>query len=275
MNTLVKCLAALVVTIPALALNPEPTATADEKDKQPETPVAIVLGPGQGTATPFRLGSARTGGGNIHVSQPNRDTLSVTMTGVGVARCHPCNPSVAHFTFDLAQNFEVVFHDPKVKSAKLVLWGRTVGLLRSDCHSCGPTTSRHSPLTTQSGTAEISTPGQAAISCGPTMILALGMPPREVSGGYNLSIHDREGPVWAPVLPAKYTLHQVFGITATHGKGLFCKPASIEFAPSPALDGEWISKKEPFHGAEKKDFGFQVILKVVADQEGNGKGDNQ
>ena len=44
-----------------------------------------------------------------------------------------------------------------------------------------------------------------------------------------------------------------------------CKAASAEFAPDPALDPLWISYWEPFHGAIKKDFGFQVVVKAVAE----------
>jgi hypothetical protein len=231
------------------------------KGDAPQPAATIVLGPGRGTATPLRQGSARTGGGNIHVTQPEPDTLSVTMTGVAVATGHPCQDSVAGFSFDLSQSFEVAVHTPRIKGAKLILWGRSVGLLRSDC--CGE----------KCGSAEVSTPGHATVSCGPTEVLALGLPPRAVACGENVSVHDRAGPVWVSVLPGTYTLRQTFGITASHRKGLFGKPVSAEFAPDPALEAQWISKREPFHGAAKKDLGFQVILKVVADDEGGGGGD--
>jgi hypothetical protein len=46
---------------------------------------------------------------------------------------------------------------------------------------------------------------------------------------------------------------------------LTCKAASAEFAPDPALDPLWISSFEPFHGASKKDFGFQVTIKVAVE----------
>ena len=50
---------------------------------------------------------------------------------------------------------------------------------------------------------------------------------------------------------------------ASHPKKLLpCKAASAEFAPDPALDPLWISAFEPFHGAQKKDFGFRVTIKV-------------
>src|SRR5215472_9188357 len=53
-----------------------------------------------------------------------------------------------------------------------------------------------------------------------------------------------------------------------------CKAASAEFAPEQALDPLWISYWEPFHGAAKKDFGFQITIKVAPETEtGNGTKD--
>jgi hypothetical protein len=64
----------------------------------------------------------------------------------------------------------------------------------------------------------------------------------------------------------KYTLAQSFVVSAGHPQSLRpCKAASAEFAPDPALDPLWISYWEPFHGAVKKDFGFQITIKVVED----------
>ena len=54
---------------------------------------------------------------------------------------------------------------------------------------------------------------------------------------------------------------QTFTLAARSDCFLFKRP-SAEFAPDPALDPLWISYWEPFHGAIKKDFGFQVTLKV-------------
>jgi len=232
-------------------------SAADEPAAAAEPAVTIVLGPGQSTATPFRQGSARTGGGNIHVTQPALDTLSVTMTGAAAAKAHPFTDSVARLDFDLSQNFEVVFHSPKVKRARLALWGRTVGALRSDCACCK-----------KGSCAEIATPGRAAVQCGPDELVSLQLPPRAVSGKSSLSIHDREGPMVVAVGPGKFLLHQSFGVSASHGKGLFCKKSeTAEFAPDPALSEEWLGSREPFHGAVKKDFGFQVIVKVIPDED--------
>jgi hypothetical protein len=101
---------------------------------------------------------------------------------------------------------------------------------------------------------------------GNSEIIALDLPGRAVSGGENLSVNDRNGPAIVSLGAGKYTLHEAFGVTAAHPKSVLpCKAASAEFAPDPALDPLWISYWEPFHGANKKDFGFQVILKVSPD----------
>jgi hypothetical protein len=223
-----------------------PLAGADA----PAPSVTISLAARQATATPIREGFTHTGAGNIDVAQPAPDTVVVTMTGVAVAGAHPCKTSVASLNFDLTQDFEVIFEKPEVKKAKLALEARVIGLLRS--HSKG------------GGSAEICAPGRAVVTSGTAEIIGLDLPARAVAGGENLSVNDRQGPVTVPVVAGKYTLHQFFGVTAAHPRNLWpCKAASAEFAPDPALDPLWISYWEPFHGAAKKDFGFQLILKVA------------
>ena len=75
--------------------------------------------------------------------------------------------------------------------------------------------------------------------------------------------------VAAEALPARVltlaTLgkHQTFHLAVRNAHGFCGKASSAEFAPDPALDPLWISYWEPFHGAAKKDFGFQVTLKVA------------
>jgi hypothetical protein len=217
--------------------------------------VTISLGSRHGHVTPLRQGFTHTGGGNIDVAQPAADTVIVTMTGVAVAGGHPCKDSVAALNFDLDQCFEVRFEDPKLKSAKLTLEARVIGLLRS-----------HSKGNAEDG------PACASVASGPVQILTVCAPPHSVCGGQNLSVNCSEGPVAVPVVPGPYKLHQTFTVKATHPRSaLPCKAASAEFAPDPALDPLWISYWEPFHGAIKKDFGFQVVLKVVPDSNGNGK----
>jgi hypothetical protein len=221
-------------------------------------PVTITLGPRHAHVTPVRCECTHTGGGNIDIAQPAPDTVVITVTGVAVATGHPCKDSVAALNFDLEQCFEVVFEKPEVKRAKLTLEGRVIGLLRSHCKG--------------GGSAEQG-PGTAVVTCGPAELLALTVPPHAVAGGENLSVNCREGPVGVPVVPAKYVLHAKWSIGAAHPRALLpCKAATAEFAPDPALDPLWISYWEPFHGAAKKDFGFQITLKVAPD---NGAGEEK
>jgi hypothetical protein len=220
----------------------------------PAAPAAsIVLGPRHGHVTPVRTGCNHTAGGNIDVAQPSPDVVVITMTGVAVAGKHPCLSSVASMAFELEQCFEVSFDNPKLKHAKLVLEGRVIGLLRS--HGCCK----------WGGSAEQG-PGCATVSAGHSAVLSVTVPPHSVACGENLSVNCHDGPVEVPIVPGKYTLHETWTIDAAHPyKPLPCKASSAEFAPDPALDPLWISYWEPFHGAAKKDFGFQITLKVVED----------
>jgi len=213
-------------------------------------PVSITLGRRVGRVVPHRQGLCHTGGGNIDVAQTAPDMVVVTMTGVAVAVGSPCGPGVAGLDFDLNQAFEVVFEKSDVKAAKLTLECRVIGLLRS--HRGG-------------GTAEESH-GCAQV-CGDTAVFTnVCVPDQAVGGAENLSVNDHEGPVALSVPAGKYTLHQVFHLLASHPRSILpCKAASAEFAPDPALDHLWISYWEPFHGAIKKDFGFQVTVKVAQD----------
>jgi hypothetical protein len=174
------------------------------------------------------------------------------MTGVAVAGGHPCKNSVASLNFDLTQDFEVAFATPTVKKAKLTIEGRVIGLLRSHCKGGG---------SAQEG------PAEASVTAGPVALVTLSLPEHTACGGENLSINDHEGPITVPIGAGQYTLHQRVSITATHPRLLrLTKAASAEFAPDPALDPLWISYWEPFHGASKKDFGFQIILKVSPEE---------
>jgi hypothetical protein len=251
-------LAALGWLVPLLALPAQPTT----KTVPPGTPVTIsvqpapsssptvtiILGDRHGHATPIRQGFTHTGGGNIDVQQPAPDTVVVTLLGVAVAGGHPCKPSAAIFDFAVEQCLEVSF-EKDVKAAKLTVEGRLIGLLRSHCHGGGSAEESH---------------GCAVVSSGPLRLTEMCVPAHGVAGGENLSINDQAGPLCAPISPGKYILRQSFHIAATHPRSLLpCKAASAEFAPDPALDPLWISYWEPFKGAQKKDFGFRVTLKVA------------
>jgi hypothetical protein len=239
-------------TAPAQQVKVPPGAplTINVQAAQPAAPpVSINLGSRHAFVSPSRVGFTHTGGGNIDVQQPSPDTVVITMTGVAVAGGHPAKNSVAALEFDLSQALDISFDKPEVKRAKLTVEGRVIGLLRS--HAKGSAQ--------ECGGATIA--GDAG---GPAVQLA--MPGHSVAAGDNMSINDRDGPVSVAVVPGKYTLHQTFSVTASHPCSVLpCKAASAEFAPDPALDPLWISYWEPFHGAAKKDFGFQITIRVADD----------
>ncbi len=224
----------------------------------------IVLRDRHGHGTPVRQGFTHTGGGNIDVAQPTPDTLVVTMTGVAVAGGHPCKDSVASIDFDLNQCLDIIAPE-RTKPVKVTLEARVIGLLRSHPTCCKK----------GCGTAEI-TAAHAALGLDCATggePVAVSLVPHSVAGGENLSVNDHAGPVESVLAPGRYTLHATFGLSAAHPRSVLpCKAASAEFAPDPALDPLWISYWEPFHGAIKKDFGFQLTLKVAADEGApNGK----
>jgi hypothetical protein len=203
--------------------------------------VSITLLDRHGHVTPHQGKCSHTGGGLIDVTSPSPDTVIITMTGAVVAN--------SEMRFELDQDFKVKFDDPKVKAAKLTLEGRVMGLLRSHCK----------------GGAE---QGEACatVNCGPAALATVAVEPHSVACGENLTVNCHVGPVSAPVVPAVYTLHETFFIAA-HSECWLLKKPSAEFAPDPALEPLWISSYEPFHGVNKKDLGFQVILKVAAEEE--------
>jgi hypothetical protein len=214
-------------------------------------PISIILGSRHGHVMPERRGCTHTGGGNIDVAQPTSDVLIVTMTGAGVAYGAIC-PALAAQAFELEQCFELSFDNPKVKKGKLTMEGRVIGLLRSHCAK------------DSAGYEDAC----AAVGVDSACLLKLCVPPHSVGGKENLSVNDHDGPYSVPVTAGKYMLRQTFRVAATaHPTVLPTKGPSAEFAPDPAIDPLWLSYKEPFHGAIKKDFGFQVILKVAEDTE--------
>jgi hypothetical protein len=230
------------------AVPPGTPITITVQPAAPATPpVSITLLQRHGHVTPLHVGCNHTGGGTIDVVQPGSDTIIITMTGAAVSYCGP-RMGTAGLDFDLNQILEVSFDNPKVKKAKMTIEGRVIGLLRS--HVKG-------------GTAQYSQ-ACATVSGGAPAALTLTVPDHCVGNGENLSVNDHEGPHSMPVVPGKYSLHQTFSVLAQSPCCAFPhKAPSAEFAPDPALDPLWISVREPFHGAAKKDFGFQVILKVA------------
>ena len=208
--------------------------------------VSIALGSRSGKVTPVRSGRTHTGGGNIDVQQPSPDTLVVTMSGVAVAYGGPTGPAAASQVFEVVQQFEVSFDKPSVKAAKLTVECRLIGFLRSH----------------KVGSADVC--ASATVTGGVEPGLALAIGPHTVAGAESVSINDKAGPTGGVVAARKFCLSQSFKVSASMPRSVLpCKAPSAEFAPDPALDPLWISATEPFHGANKKDLGFQVTIRVT------------
>jgi hypothetical protein len=107
----------------------------------------------------------------------------------------------------------------------------------------------------------------AGVVIGPTPLVSLCVPSHAATGDENLSVNDHAGPLSVPIAPGKYCPRQTFVVSVLAHKCLVGKGPSAEFAPEPAIDPLWLSYREPFHGAMKKDFGFQIMLKVAEDTE--------
>jgi hypothetical protein len=234
MKTILAGIVGLLLPLSGLAAEPAPTITLNERT---------------GAVTPHRTGFQHTGAGNIDVAQPAPDTVVLTMTGVAVAGPHPFKESAASLDFDLSQAFEIAFDKPEGKKIKLTVDARVIGLLRSEAKG--------------QGTAEES--GCVTVGGGSGEGLAVAVPSHSVGAGDSLSINDHTAPVAVVAAPGKFTLHQTFHVGVSHPHALCGKAWSAEFAPDPALDPLWISYFEPFHGANKKDFGFQVTVKVAVE----------
>jgi hypothetical protein len=216
----------------------------------PPPPISISLGNRDAHGWPVRKGYTHTGGGNIDVQQPSPDTLVITLTGVAVAGAHPIHDSSAQIAVNVNQDIEVSFDDPKVKRATLSVEGRVIGLLR----------------TTRSGGLASVSNVTAALSAGGHDLITLAAGDHTINNGADLSINDLIAGKSIPILAGPFKIRQTLCISATHPHSLRpAKPASAEFAPDGALDPQWISYWEPFRGAVKKDFGFQIVVKVADD----------
>lgn len=245
MRTLVAGLLGLILPLPFAAaqekreIAPGSAVTITvTQASAPTPPVSITLHERHGHVKPCGTKCAHSGGGLIDVQQPSADTIVVTMSGAVIAD--------SAMDFDLQQCFEVTYDKPSVKKAKLTVEGRVIGVLRGGKKSC----------------AEYNN-ACATVAAAGTEIITLCVPPHQVCGCENLSVNDHDGPKTVPVGAGKYSLCQKFHIAA-YGGILLGHKASAEFADG-AIDALWLSYHEPFHGIAKKDFGFQITIKVAED----------
>jgi hypothetical protein len=238
MRTLLAMMLLVTVSVPAIGDDDPPS-------------VSIKLGPREGRVRPVKKGLSHTGGGNIDVAQPSADTMVMTLTGSVVACGSPICHATASLDFDVRQVFEIVCDDKDVKKVKLIIDGRTMGLLRGACLH---------------GIAEASG-AVTTLAADVHEQVMLESKPHEAQGPESLSVNDREGPSVYLIPPGRYTLHQTFRVSAFAPlTALPCKPVSAEFADA-VLDPLWLAHNESFRAATSKDFGYQITITVAANSE--------
>lgn len=220
-------------------------------------PMELILKNSSGSAAPNRTCSAHVAGGNILVTQPNPTTVVFTMTGLAVAKSAGVvlKPK-ATYNFQFSQCFDVVIHDPIVKTPKLSLEGKVLGRLRSNCE-CPRLCTKHAAK------ACITTPGIATIAANGTELATVTLPAHSIGCCQNETVYDHDGPYYVPVSAGSYDLSQNFGFTAHAPCGFFVYSSSADFTPDIVLDARALGHVEPFVGIANKDFGFTVTVKLL------------
>jgi len=212
-------------------------------------PYAIILRSRDGVVTPERTKHAETGGGFIQVTQISPNVVMFLMRGAVVAGVdHAGN---AAMQFKLSQDLEIVATQPNLRPPRLIATAWLIGSLDS--------TLKHG------GTAEQAKACATLRALGDPMI-DMCIKEHSVSGGENLLVNERVGPLEAVVVPGPYCLMQTFAINAAQPKACCCTgSAAAHFDPDPRLDARWNEVLKPFRAVPHQNFGFRVILRVVED----------
>lgn len=209
------------------------------------------------TATPNRSKDAQTGGGSIAVEQPDPNTIVVTMGGAVVVGSD-FHGSSAEIAFDLLQEFDIIPTRKGLRPPRVGMVGRVVGTLNvtdPGKHGKG------------CGTAEQG-PASAVLMKDETSLLSLSVKPTSLGNGNESSVNLREGPIEIPTTTGSYRLSGSFRISASQGKAVWHRQYAVaDFDPAPQLDGFWSDALKPFRAVPRRDFGFQLIVRVVEDAE--------
>ena len=236
---------------PSGAIPPASVRPRDLSQPAPPSPVSytITLGPRRACAQPSTGKLAVAEGGTVEVETASPDTLSALLSGTTAASAYLGCRSDASMTVDLYQEFEVAASDPSAGLVVFQLDSTLVGALRSK-HKGG--------ARVRTASATISPLGAP---CAP---LALSHPPQAVEGTggrlCNLRLNTIQGP---PMPVGRYVLTARFTIEAD-AAGLADGHSAADFAPEVSLADPFARSRDPFQGASKKEFGFDVTIKAVA-----------
>lgn len=222
-------------------------------------PYQIVLRSRHAAVTPQRTQhETQTGGGSILVEQPEPNTIYFNMAGSAVVGSDH-HRTAATLDFQLDQELEIIATRPNVRPPRIGMIGRVVGTLQVThpgkcCKPCG--------MADQG-------PAGASLCLGETELLCVSVPTSGVICGQELSINHQVGPVECVGDVGCYHLNGTFRISATQGQGVFHRQFAVaDFDPAPQLDAFWADALKPFRAVPRRDFGFQLVVRVVEDPAG-------
>lgn len=235
-----------------------------EKASAASSAYQIVLRNRHAEATPAKGRNAQTGGGSIVITQPELNTIVVTMGGSAVVGSG-CHETDACIHFDFAQDLQILPTRNDLRPPRVGMIGRVVGTLQLTDPKCGD----------YEGCAHQG-PAHAFLSLGGTNLLSMHVEPSSVACGRQVSINHQSGPVETVVTTSGgdddcYQLSANFHLCAAQGKGVFHRQFAVaDFDPSPQLDAFWADALKPFRAVPRQDFGFQLVVRVVEDEPAAG-----
>ncbi|HZT81584.1 MAG TPA: hypothetical protein VFA26_15265 [Gemmataceae bacterium] len=233
--------------LPLIAAEPE----AAPASSQPTPAYRVLLRSRSGAVAPEHLGDAQTGSGHIDILQREPNELVALMRGAVVAGTDQRNGGSAAMRFVLEQEFEVIPTRTGLRPPMLTVVGQVIGSLQS---------------TAKGNAAAEQGPACAAVNLGGQPVVHFCLKPHNVSGGQNLFVTDRIGPLEAVIVPGPYCLHQTFEVSASEPHTLCAHlgtGAAADFDPDPRLDARWNRVLRPFRAVPHRDFGFGVLVRVV------------
>lgn len=219
-----------------------------EAAPEEQPPYVILLRSRDGVVTPERSKHAETGGGYIQVIQISLDKVLFVQRGAVAAGDDHAGRAAMQFT--LNQDLEIQATRGGLRPPRLVATAWLIGTLHSSLRNGGM--AEHSPAC-----AELRSAGNEVVN--------MCFKPHGVTGGENLLVNERAGPVEVVVAPGPYCLKQTFALNVVQERTCHSGSAAAQFDPDPKLDAHWNEVLKPFRAVPHRDFGFRVILRVVED----------
>jgi hypothetical protein len=205
--------------------------------------------------SPKTRNRARADGGIIDVQASAANTITIALTGSPAADSYFGCTSTATQAFRLVQELEVTCSDPTASTVALALDSTLAGYVRS--------------VRRAGASVRVAGVSLAPLSGGAPP-LSLVHPPLSASGTDGKLCNQHLPPVQAPMMPlGRYVLTADLVLDTT-ASGICNAHAVADFSPDTSLPAEWVRMRDPFQGASKKSFGFNVVLTAGPPTAGTG-----